>query len=509
MTVGIAEKRYRELQPTRDAVLQKARDCSLYTLPSLIKAPETKVKTPYQSVGAKGVNNLAAKLLLALFPPNMPFFRLRVDDLVLEQEQDDKFKTEIEEGLSKVEQLVLGDISSCTDRTVLFEGLKHCIVGGNVLFYCPARGHMRCFHLDRYVIKRDPMGSVLEIIIKETVSPTALPKKIANIVRNDLKGEAKDARAVDIFTYIKRDGEVFRIFQECRGIRIPKSSGVYPLDACPWIPVRFIRIDGEDYGGSYVEEYLGSFKSLEGLSRALLEGTAASSKVVFLINPNGTTQAEDLAVAPNCGFISGEGKDITVLQVEKQADLRVAFETIQMLRQELAAVFLLNTAIQRPGERVTAEEIRFMAQDLETALGGVYSLLAEELQLPYVSCKLIKLQKQGKMRKLPKGVVKPAIVTGVEALGRNNDKEKIKEFVGTSASLLGPEQIAQFINPMGLLSRLASALGVDKKGLVKDEEEIEQETQQAQIKDLIDKLSPKGMDIIKEQLKEGNVEIGS
>ena len=34
---------------------------------------------PYQSVGSRGVNNLASKLLLLLFPPNSPFFRLSVD----------------------------------------------------------------------------------------------------------------------------------------------------------------------------------------------------------------------------------------------------------------------------------------------------------------------------------------------------------------------------------------------------------------------------------------------
>ena len=51
----------------------------------------------------------------------------------------------------------------------------------------------------------------------------------------------------------------------------------------------------------------------------------------------------------------------------------------------MSYAFLLNTAIQRDAERVTAQEIRYMAQQLETAMGGIYSLLSQEFQLPLVT----------------------------------------------------------------------------------------------------------------------------
>ena len=58
--------------------------------------------TPYQSVGSRGVTNLASKLMLALFPPQAPFFRLDVDELVYKQiEGDPKQKATIEQGLAK------------------------------------------------------------------------------------------------------------------------------------------------------------------------------------------------------------------------------------------------------------------------------------------------------------------------------------------------------------------------------------------------------------------------
>ena len=44
-----------------------------------------------------------------------------------------------------------------------------------------------------------------------------------------------------------------------------------------------VRIDNEDYGRSYCEEFIGDLKSLEGLTEAMVEAAAATSKVVFLV----------------------------------------------------------------------------------------------------------------------------------------------------------------------------------------------------------------------------------
>ena len=51
--------------------------------------------------------NLASKLMLALFPPQAPFFRLDVDDLVYKSIQGDpRQKATIEQGLAKIEKAV-------------------------------------------------------------------------------------------------------------------------------------------------------------------------------------------------------------------------------------------------------------------------------------------------------------------------------------------------------------------------------------------------------------------
>ena len=81
---GSLKARYERLWTDRQQFLDRARQCAELTLPTLIP-PEghthtTKYYTPWQGIGARGVNTLASKLLLALLPPNAPFFKLQVDD---------------------------------------------------------------------------------------------------------------------------------------------------------------------------------------------------------------------------------------------------------------------------------------------------------------------------------------------------------------------------------------------------------------------------------------------
>ena len=84
-----AKERYEKLKEKREQYLDRARECSELAIPALI--PEdgfhytSELYTPFQSVGARGVNNLASKLLLLLLPPNSPFFRLSVSGKAKEQ----------------------------------------------------------------------------------------------------------------------------------------------------------------------------------------------------------------------------------------------------------------------------------------------------------------------------------------------------------------------------------------------------------------------------------------
>jgi hypothetical protein len=333
--------RYAQLEADRDAFLQRARDAAELTIPSLVPAEghtgHSQFITPFQSVGSRGVNNLASKLLLTLMPPNSPFFRLVIDDYDLQQVAGDA-RGKVEEALSRIERAGLQEIEGSAVRVPVFEALKQLIVAGNALVYLPKKDGMKVYRLDRYVVKRDAMGNVLEIITKESVSPLMLDASVRELLTDP---EDRNNKDYDLYTCVKRtETGSWSVYQEVQGIAIPGSEGTYPKDKCPFIPLRFSRIDGEDYGRGFVEEYIGDLKSLEALTQAIVEGSAASAKVLFLVRPNGTTKAKNLAQSANGAIVAGDANDVSTLQVQKAADFRVALETANMITDRLSFAML-------------------------------------------------------------------------------------------------------------------------------------------------------------------------
>ena len=477
-----AKERYNKLITDREHYLDRAEECSELTIPALIKpdgfTSSSDLYNPFQSVGARGVNNLASKLLLLLLPPNSPFFRLSIaGEAKKELEQNKEMKTDIEKSLSVIEKEVSSKIEQLALRVSVFEALKHLIVGGNVLTYLPKKGSMRVYPLSQYVVKRDGSGNILEIVIKEEVSVLSLGKEIAAQVISD--PDYKEDDNCDIYTHIyKLDDNDFYVCQEVHGIKIPSSIGKFKKERMPYQALRMVRVDNENYGRGYVEEFLGDLKSLEGLSQALAESAAASSKIVFIVRPNSVTRKKDLAQTRNGDIITGSQDDVSVLQAQKQYDLQVVEKSIAKLEERMSYAFLLHTAIQRDAERVTAQEIRYMAEQLETAMGGIYSLLSQEFQLPLVAILMKRMEQANEIPVLPKGTVQPTIITGIEALGRGNDLQKLREFVAEIGNLaqINP-QVVQALNPDDLIKRIAIGLGIDTDGLLKSPEQLAQEAE--------------------------------
>jgi hypothetical protein len=485
-----ARQRYHELTSGRTAFLDIALDCAKLTIPTLLMHEETttdytRFKTPWQSVGAKGVVTLASKLMLGLLPPSTSFFKLQLDDSKLGVEIPAEAKSELDLSFAKIERMIMESIAASTDRVQIFSAIKHLVVTGNALLYMHKDG-MKMYPLNRYVVERDGNGNVTEIVTRERVNRKVLgpefenPKSMQSVV--DSSVGSKFEKDVDVFTCIKLTKKGWSWYQEADDKILPNSYGKAPKDKSPWLPLRFVTVDGEDYGRSRVEEFLGDLRSLEALMQALVEGSAAAAKVVFTVSPSSTTKPQSLANAGNGAIIQGRPDDIGVVQVQKQADFRTAFDLAGVLEKRISEAFLILNV--RQSERTTAEEVRMTQMELEQQLGGLFSLLTSEFLIPYLNRKMLDLTKSKQIPALPKGLVNPTIVAGINALGRGQDRESLIQFVTTIAQTMGPQALAQYVNPDEAIKRLAAAQGIDILNLVKGMEQIKSEQQEAMQKQM-------------------------
>ena len=478
-----AKQRYDYLASDRSQFLDVARDAADLTLPYLIRGQEEWQKgarylpTPWQSVGAKGVVTLAAKLMLALLPPQTSFFKLQLDDTKLGEEFPPEIRSELDLSFAKIERTILESIAASSDRVVIHQALKHLVVAGNALVYM-GKDNLKLYPLNRYVVDRDGNGNVLEIVTKERINKKLLRGMLPEIKPNNVDNPPGERdEEVDIYTHIKRDNNRMIWYQEYEDKVIPGSMGKAPIDANPWLVLRFNTVDGEVYGRGRVEEFIGDLKSLEALSQAMVEGSAAAAKVVFVVSPSSTTKPQTLANAGNGAIIQGRPDDIGVVQVGKTADFRTAYELMQSLERRLSEAFLILSV--RQSERTTAEEVRMTQMELEQQLGGLFSLLTVEFLVPYLNRKLNVFQKTGQIPRLPKDLVKPTIVAGINALGRGQDRESLGAFLTTIAQTMGPEAIQTYVNPEEVIKRLAAAQGIDVLNLVKTMQEVQDQQAQA------------------------------
>ena len=421
--------------------------------------------------------------MLALLPPQTTFFKLQVNDAKLSEEMDPRVRSELDLSFSKMERMVMDYINASDDRVVVHQAVKHLIVSGNALVLMGKEG-LKHYPLNRFVVNRDGNGAVTEIVTKELVSRKdlgiPLPEPKPPSVSDNQGATSGDDADVDVYTYVRLDEKSGRWVwhQEAFDKILPNSRSTAPKKTSPWLVLRFNTVDGEDYGRGRVEEFLGDIKSLESLSQALVEGSAVAAKVIFLVAPSSTTKPQTIAQAPNGAIVQGRPDDVQAIQCGKTADFRTASEMATNLERRIGDAFLVLQI--RQSERTTAEEVKLTQMELEQQLGGLFSLLTVEFLEPYLNRTLHILQRSNQLPKLPKDIVRPQIVAGINSLGRGQDERALTTFVQTIAQTMGPEALQQYIDPSEYIKRLAAAQGIDYLNLVKTNEQLQEDRAQQQ-----------------------------
>jgi hypothetical protein len=488
--MATAAERYALLERGRNTILRQAREATRLTIPGLIpdegaSDPHDVSEQPYSSLGARGVNNVAAKTLLSLFPPQRPFFRL---DISPETAAGMGAKLgEAQASLAGISHLAMALVDASGSRPLWMEVFRHLIVAGNVLVYHPDDGTvMRVWRLDQYVVRRDAQGRLLEVVIKEEVYPSELTPEVRSAVgidEDDGKEEGKPSDnsedKVSVYTVVLAEGDDVIHYQEINDIEVPDSRGQAKKDVAGWQPLRWQAVPGSDYGRSMVSEYAGDFLSLEEGWAAVIKFAAEAARIVRIIDPNSGIDVEELSAADTGDSITGFADKVQTLQLDKSADFNTLWNVLNSIERRLSQAFLLTANTVRDAERVTAEEIRAVAQELEDAFGGTYTVLSAEAQAPYARRVLHILSKQKKAPKLPK-TVQPVVVTGFAALGQNHEVAAIVEWVAMLKNTLGEAWVQSRLNGEEIAYRTGVGRGItDVQGLIRDPAEVADEQNQA------------------------------
>jgi len=462
--------RYEKLNNEKSTVLNKARDCALLTIPSVLPKDGYKegdtIDTPYQSLGAKLVNALASKLIMTLVPPNNSFFRL-FPTTEIAAKLDDKTMEEANNIAVMAEKEAQKVIETQSIRVTSFELFKSLIITGNALAV-KTKETLKSYRYDQYVILRDYEGNPLEIITVEKVDPDTLDPPIVENLQLTADEDCS------VYTRAVLRNKVWYEYQYINDLLVEGSETQYNPDKFPYMPLRWTGINGNNYGIGLVEQYLGDFRSLEACYQMLIENAAVAGKTVFGLKPGSILDISDLATANNGDVIQGDFEaDLTVMRVDKGSDIQYVQQVAETLQRRLEQAFLSASSVARESERTTAREISYMAADLEQSLGGVYSILSQEFQAPLARLILTEI-------KVDFGTFDYVTVTGIDALGRNNDLEKLMQFTQVLQATGLQEALASRMNIDNLINDLTTASGLQTGRYIKSSEQVAAEQQQAQ-----------------------------
>jgi len=232
-------------------------------------------------------------------------------------------------------------------------------------------------------------------------------------------------------------------------------------------------VRGQDYGPGLVEEMAGDFHALSSLSEAVLNLAAIASDIKILVNPMGQTDIDRLNDSDPGTYVYGDLEDVGYLTMDNKQQLNFLEHQIEMYTRRIGQAFLLNSAVTRDAERVTAEEIRLQAHELEESLGGVYSRLAEDMQQP---------QARRLLERLNPGfnVIDVVLLTGVESLSRTSELDQLRLFFRDIAELAAiPDDVRARLKIGAIVSDLGAARQIDYKSyIMTDDEFADKQTQQ-------------------------------
>lgn len=477
------QQTFMRLDGERQALLQRCEEYSMWTLPYLFPQQgntiQNELPVPAGSIGARATNHLANVIVQTMFPATQMFFRASLNQSAKSVATELNILGDVERRLAELEQTGQELVTVPAHRSTATEAAKHIIVLGNALLMYPkaakgAPSRAIVYNFRDWVCKRNFLGDVICIITRDKKIISALPQSVQETLMVN-KGYTEPDQLVTLYTKIEYEPMLDKFIITQTVDDVPANQPAFrSKDSLRWIVITWHRAHGEDYGRGLVEDYARAFASYttNTTSRDLI--TAIAADIKRFVDPSSSLDVDDLNQSEPGEYLAAKRDEVWMPDFAKQFDLGVVNSTIAAHEQTIAQAFMLSTAMTRDAERVTAEEIKMQIKELETSHGGVYSHLASEWQEPLAR---ILLEDMGLLDEN----IRPTIITGIEALGRTADMEKLYAVLNDlrAASEVRTTPFGRWIDEAKFINHVCTQRGFNMSTVFKPAEQVAQEDQLA------------------------------
>lgn len=479
------------LDGRRSGMLKRHQQYAAWTIPSLVpeegQTEDDEQERGNVEIGATVVNHLANRIVQTMFPSEKPFFMLKLTEdarqRLQEEAEDDKSRDELpqvaREAALAAENAAMRQLNLTAYIPVAIQAIKHQIVTGNALMRRFPDNTRVVYGIRDYVVVRGLDGEVLFVMTRDQKRMENLTPELKTLVAAGNSGGGKeDAAVVTLFTRWRKVNGKWTQDQGIDAQMVPNSTKRFKGSDVPFLLLTWERLKGENYGRGLVEDNSVIFSNIETLSDASLDMIGIAADIKWFVDPGSVTDVEELNNAERGKYVAGKEGDVTTPRFERINELTLVEQKIEALNRRLSQAFLHNTTAVRDAERVTAEEIRMFARELESAFGGVYSKLALEWQ----KAEATYLLSQVNLTKVGAGTLDYMdllVTTGLETLSREGQLENIRLAIADLQMLdTVPEEIRGRIHPMRFAQRIFELRGLNLSDVFLTEDELKQAQQQ-------------------------------
>ena len=473
-----AKGRYEKLASgPRQQFLSRARHNSMLSIPSLVPLEghdqTSHLIEPYQGLGATLVSHLASRMAISMLPASRPYMRFAIPPK-LRLENNGEVEPDVERGMAISEELVQTEVEAKDWRDATNQEMQQLLVAGSVAEKINADNTIRVYRLDQYVVRHDNNGDVLEFVLRDLHKPDGL--RAQGLTPPSGVDEDED---VPVFTWGKliarKSGVRYEVQQylDESMTALPGTKAVFERDLLPYLFHKWSKNPGEDYGRAKTSDHIGDLRSLEVLSKDVLEMAAMAGRHFIMVRPGagGFGLARRITKARNGDVVVGNHEDVDVKSFVAGNGYQIVEVKINALSEGLSRAFLMTSVAQRQAERVTATEIQRDVEELEAALGGVFSQLSNSMLLKRTRVLINNMQQAGELPEWPQGGVVPQILTGLEALSRQRDAVRAEQAAGI-IQMFGEEALDAIKLP-NILNKAFAGLGLAEA--VRTQQELEEE----------------------------------
>lgn len=473
--------RFKALDSARSGKMERARECAALTIPSTLPPlgwnEEMDLPQPYSSQAAKGALALTSRFQFSVVPlNNLPAFSLGLKN-------GEEPSPELNTLLSLSSDQIYRKILSNNFREIVSETLLQAIIVGDYLIEYDKDMLCKGHRLDHFVVLYSADGILMEAIYMEFEKIPNEEQDFTKLNYDTVNCERRGYRTIYCQYLYDPEEKTYKVTKQyADGTEISSEDGI----KVPKIThVRWNIVPGTNYGRSYVESLRADIKALEGFTEALLNGLTAASVFWMCIDPGGRTDIAALQEAAIGAWVSGRKEDIFVASpaATMQPQISSAYQSVETYRQQIAQAFLMAGASIPNKDRVTAEHVRVITQELHNVVGIAAISLPKDLWGSAIRYAVAAMIENGELDPQfekqffdsENATLSMNIMTGLQALNRETELQKLMQ-MGEMVRNLPPQAQERFKWEQYNKS-LITAIGFNPENWVKSDKEVAQERQ--------------------------------